>query len=144
MDKYNVPSETWLLLKEVISGNLVDPLSRGSKWIFSSYPQISEGREDYFPGFPIIVIEDPRVSSSPRTWKTRERPIDTVISVYDTRTERLSILTGSINGILEDNEDVFVSSGLKSMEITSNPSTDIEISRDNIIHEKNIGVGFVY
>lgn len=95
-------SSAWQSIYDAISSNVSDPLSRGEKWIFGSYPDVYA--KD-FPGFPIIVIQP--VSKSEKdydvgTSSKKEQVIVSQIEIYSKSASQADSLVDSVLSAVED------------------------------------------
>ncbi len=139
-----VLKDAWNILYQIISGNVADPVSRGgSAWIFSSFPAIQEGKEDDFPGYPIITIESFQPDSSVLTQGAgyMSNKLNTEITVFSQSKQQLDNVANDVFESLFDNRNVLAGSGLYNLTITPlGTDTDV-ISRNNKIHSWMIGVG---
>lgn len=133
-------SNTWNTFYKVISGNVLDPASRGSQWIFRDYPQIQEGKTDEHPGFPIITIEPFENNGTLYTFSNMNNSLTSTITVH-TRTKRhIDIISDSINSAITSNRKTLGASGLHNLEFTQGGVETYTSDRYNKIHMKNIGI----
>ena len=137
-------NDAWNIIYQIISGNVTDPVSRGgSAWIFSSFPAIQEGKEDDFPGYPIITIESFQPDSSVLTHGAgyMSNKLNTEITVFSQSKQQLDNVASNVFDALFNNRNVLTGSGLYNLTITPlGTDTDV-ISRNNKIHSWMIGVG---
>lgn len=128
----------------IVSGNVTDPLSRGSKWIYAANPMIGSPSPDL--RYPIITIEPYSSSNSePLTFGTYmiETDIGTTIEVHDNAAgSRFDNTCGSLIDGLWRNAEEFAKSGLQFMFLPDGVYDNIPISNRNRIHIKSFGLGF--
>ena len=139
----NLFNQAWMVLYKTISGNVTDPVSRGgSAWIFADFPEIQEGKQDDFPGFPIITIDNFENTSSNITSQKMENNISTVITVHTKDRKTLDTLSSDIHNVLVTSKPTIISSGLHAMTFSSGGVDTYAFDRNNKIHTKMIGVNF--
>jgi len=78
-----------------------DPISRGEKWIFSSFPDLNS---DDFPSFPIIIIQPFSRNESPLTLKndTKRCVYTTEILIYSKSASQADSLADSVVSKVEE------------------------------------------
>lgn len=87
---------------DLVSNNVTDPLARSKKWIFSSFPDVTDAK---FSGYPFIVIDRASIESSydlfDNTHSSKTVPLS--ITVYSSNSRYCDTLSDSlakaINGI---------------------------------------------
>lgn len=143
--KPNIFNNAFVTTHAIISGNVTDPLSRGSKWIFAANPLIGSPTDPNLR-YPIIIIEPFIVSESmPLTFgdQTIETDLGTTIEVHDNQGgARFDNICGSLINGLWNNVQEFAKSGLDFMSLTGGGYDQITLSRTNRIHIKSFGLGF--
>ena len=125
----NLYSETWNTIHALISGNVVDPtLSARSttklKMIFGAFPDVENSR----PDFPIIVIENPKITSDQQTFARGnvEKSVDVSVWAYSKSNQQLNVLVDDINDAFMANRNVLQGSGLNALSIRQGAAgTDI-------------------
>jgi len=95
-------SSAWQDIYNAISSNVSDPKSRGTKWIFGSYPDVYA--KD-FPGFPLIVIQP--VSKSEKKYdigssSKKEQAIISQIEIYSKSSSEADSLVDSVLSAIEN------------------------------------------
>jgi len=136
-------SQAWQVTYSVISGNVIDPITRGgSQWVFADFPQIQEGNEKQFPRHPIITIDPFQNDSMNLTNTQTENIITTTITVHDTNKRRLDSVSSDVFNSLNSNKGLFLQSGMKAMNITPEGIESMIFDRNNRIHMKGIGANF--
>lgn len=136
----------WQVVYNVISGNVLDPTSRGgSRWIFADFPTIQVGKEDNFPGYPIITIDNFGADSSNVTWSTgglRGFDLISTISVHTKSRNQVDTLKSAVEYALSSKRGDLLASGLRDLFIgTGDTSTEV-IDRNNKIHTTIIPIRF--
>jgi hypothetical protein len=130
----------------VLSGNLVDPLSRGSKWIYAANPRLGSVTAPDLR-YPIIVIEPySQGDSSPETFGTyiMDNTINSTIEIHDNvGGSRFDALCGQFVNAFRSNLPEFAKSGMRLARLTPGLYDSIYFSRDNRLHIKSFGVEFV-
>jgi len=114
------------LMYDETNSAISDPASRGSKWIFSSFPDSSGGT---FPGYPILVIENPIIDSMTTANINRSmwnHMLSVNFSIYDTRASRIDSIGSDIVQALKDARTTFRSNGLYNMGISSGRVQTVE------------------
>ena len=88
-------SSAWQDIYNAISSNVSDPKSRGTKWIFGSYPDVYA--KD-FPGFPLIIIHPVDVSEETVDFgiSIRKTFITADVEIFSKSAEELDNLTDSV------------------------------------------------
>jgi len=141
----NIYTNTWNTVYKIISGNIIDPATRGgSQWIFSDYPDIQDGKNNTHPRFPIVTIEPFEADTSVITQgigKTYSL-IDTMITVFTTNKRHVDVVSSDIWDAINSNREVLMQSGLSHMEFVGGGVETVEFDRENKIHTKNMGVTF--
>ena len=126
----NLFSQTWNMAHAIISGNVVDPVlaSRSTsklKMIFGAFPDMEYNR----PDFPIIIIDNPQITSSNITMPTGGiigKTVTIPVRIYSKSNEQLNVLTDDVTDAFMNNKAVFSNSGLQLTGTTIGPaSTDI-------------------
>jgi len=139
--------DAWNVLYNVVSGAVADPATRGgSAWIFSSFPAIQEGKNDEFPGYPIITLESFQPDTELLTHGAgyMSCPLNTEISLFSKSKAQLDAVACDIFDAISSNRSVFVGSGFRLETITPmGIDTDV-ISRNNKIHAWTVGIGFKF
>jgi len=133
----------WQVVYNVISGNVLDPTSRGgSKWIFADFPDIQVGKESQFPGYPIITIDTFQSDSKNMTMGIGIREFDLVstITTYTKSSTQKDTVNSAVQNALITKRGDFLASGLRDLFIgAGGTSTDV-ISRNTKIHESIIPI----
>jgi len=141
----NIYTNTWNTVYKIISGNIIDPATRGgSQWIFSDYPDIQDGKNNTHPGFPIVTLEPFQTDTSVITQgigKTYSE-INSMITVFTTNKRHVDVVSSDIWDAINSNREVLMQSGLHHLEYTPGGIETVEFDRKNKIHTKNIGVTF--
>ena len=97
-------SNTWALLHALVSGNVPDPSARNKKWIFGDFPDIEKSD---FPGYPIIIINNPEARVEQLTWTTSSMMDNSTISaitVFGKTQAQIASLSDKIYTTMKDNE----------------------------------------
>ena len=141
----NTFNTAWTTTRAILSGNLVDPLSRGSKWIYAANPNIgSTSTPDL--RYPIVVIEPySQGESNPETFGTyiMDNKLNTTIEICDNvGGSRFDALCGQFVNAFRSNLNEFAKSGLRLAHLTPGMYDSIYFSRDNRLHIKSFGVEF--
>jgi len=139
----NLFTNTWNTVYKLISGNVVDPATRGgSQWIFADYPMVQEGKTDEHPGFPIITIEPFQSDSEVITHgigKTYTE-MNSLISIHTRNKRQIDTLSSDVWDAFNSNRQVLMESGLNHLKISPGGIETNPIDRFNKIHTKNMGV----
>jgi hypothetical protein len=126
-------SNTWALINALVSGNVPDPQTRNSIWIYGDFPD-TEGNN--FHGYPIITIGNPKSSVSQLSWTTNSlmnNSINISVTAYSKTSKELNPINEKIYNAMKDNELVFAQSGLNFDNIT--PGADgVDIIGNQRIH----------
>jgi len=138
-------NKAWTTTYAIISGNVPDPINRGSKWIWAANPLIGSPTDPSL-SYPIITIDPFTVSSSePVTFGTKqiETTLATTIEVHDNAGgSRFDAICNDLVKALWDNAEEFAKSGLDFMFLSNGIYNQVVLSRTNRIHTKSFGLEF--
>jgi len=138
-------TKAWRTTYAIISGNVTDPIARGSKWIWGANPMVGSPTDPNLR-YPIIVIEPFTVSDGGfLTFGDDhfEADIGTTIEVHDNSAgSRFDQTCGSLIVGLKKNAKEFAKSGMDFMFLSGGVYDHIPISRRNRLHIKSFGLGF--
>ena len=116
--EYVVFSDMFSVFYNLLNTYVVDPLSRGKQWIFSSFPEedISEGKVKY----PILIIEPPNMSWTQFTQTKSTNTTEIVFSAFSTRMEQADSLLNQINSAIESHKwDLKVDEGIDFLNLNA-------------------------
>lgn len=112
---------SWNTVYQILSGNVSDPASRGSQWIYSDFPDIKEGHKDEFPGFPIMTID----FFQPGTTNvvggvggTTTNEINTTIGIHTRTKSRQDIISSDVWTAINNNRGILAESGMKQIRLS--------------------------
>jgi len=133
----------WQVVYNVISGNVLDPSSRGgSRWIFADYPDIQVGKESQFPGFPIITIDSFQSDSNNMTMGIGTRHFDLIstVTTYTKSANQRDTVNSAVQNALITKRGDLLASGLRDLFVGAG-GTDVNvIDRLNKIHTSIIPI----
>ena len=139
----DITTNSFRTIYTVISGNVSDITSRGgSAWIFSSFPSIQEGKNDEFPGYPIITIETPELSLIKNSGhgNIKKATLSTMIDIHCQKKVQIGSLTSSVVKALDDRRNDFIGSGMHNMHISSGGVDTQMFARNQKVHTQSVGV----
>lgn len=142
----DITTTSWKTIFNVISGNVADPVSRsGSPWIYGAFPQIQKGKNDEFPGFPIITIDPVQTDASNLEFglSNQNTILSTAISVHSKSAQQRDTLTSDIFDALNTGRSDFLASGMHGMEISVGGTDTVFVSRNNRVHTSDTNLSFV-
>jgi hypothetical protein len=122
-----------------LNANLIDPLARGTKWLFASFPA---SKPADFGGFPIVTIGSPEVgyeNASVGKAQLRMYPILIPITPFTTKLQQLDEIIDQITNTLVTKQYTLEAAGLRNMSITPQ-NTRTSYSEIGKIHEKTLNV----
>ena len=142
VSKDTVISSTWETIYDLINSVIVDPKSRGVKWLFGSYPN-PESKD--FCGWPVVIIESPDINVNHFSIgkQLRQWPIAMKIAVFTDWSEHADTISDEIITILRNNELVLEQGGLYKFKVTSTPIGYDDVN-GNRIYGKSIRIAFEF
>jgi hypothetical protein len=117
-------SDVFSAFYTIINGHVIDPLSRNSQYIFSSFPEedISEGKVKY----PIIIIDPAKMTWETFTQTKNWNMIEISFSAYSTQMIQADSLLNQINDAIDHHRnDLKNTYGLSFLKLTG---TDTDFS----------------
>jgi len=134
-----IATASWDTIYSLIGDNLTDPKDRDKKWIYSSYP---DERSKTFPGYPIITITSPDISSKNISMgaKTNEATLMFAINVFSDSMATLDTLVDDIYNILNNNQNL---TDLKNLEIVRMSTETFDRGKGTKVHQKTITVKYM-
>jgi len=141
----NLFNNTWNTVYKIISGNIIDPATRGgSQWIFADYPIIQDGQTDEHPGFPIVTLEPFQSDTEIVTQGIGKSysELNSVITIFTTNKRQNDVVSSDVWDALNSNRGVLMQSGLSHLSINAGGLTTDALNRHDRIHTKNMGIGF--
>jgi hypothetical protein len=141
----NVFNTAFTTLYAVLSGNMVDPLTRGSKWIYAANPRLGSVTTPDLR-YPIVIIEPfSQGESRPETFGTHimDNAIKTTVEIHDNvGGSRLDSLCGQFVNAFRNRQVTFAQSGMLMPYLSPGNYDSLYFSRDNRLHIKSFGVEF--
>lgn len=132
----------WNTVYRILSGNVSDPSSRGSKWMFSDFPDIKEGDEDEFPGYPIITIDFFQPSTSNvvgGVGGTTINEITTNIAIHTNTASQQDTISSEVWSAINTNRGILAASGMRKILLSPGGTDVFNITPNKKIHTQNIG-----
>lgn len=135
-------SGSWQAVYDLLtdsSKGLTDPQSRGistGEWVISGHPDI-QGED--FPGFPVVGIRSPDITSNKFTIPSqRQDNITVMISIVTDTLEDLDTVSDDVLETIMANKDTLVSDGLRSGSVTRSATSTSLLEGEKKVHQKNM------
>jgi len=130
----------WNNVFETLNDNLTDPSSRGTKWIFASFPyKLINDKSAY----PFVVIEPVNITSSEDITLTKElTTVNISITIYAVDPNHLDSIGSDILNQMFSADGTFHTYNMKVIDVNNSTYTHAVKSKSFRVHARTITFSF--
>ena len=138
-------SNIWTSFHEIISGNVVNPSGKSTRWIYGSMPRTDAKN---FKGYPLIIINNPTVSDNHLTAGSAplyDIQADVVIDMYAEYSAHTAQINDNLRRTLKNSAGWSNSgttfAGIYSVDFGTSDNATAQIGK-KIVHVSSLPVSF--